>query len=248
MTGTIINGAAIVIGGTAGLLLRNQIPHRWQLKLKVFLGVFTIYIGLAMAWSGLKGSTSSFAIRFLLVLVSMMLGNLTGRFLRIQANLNRVGTYAKQSMASGANAPEAQRFSEGFLTCTLLYCLGPMAILGSIQDGIAGDSKTLLVKSAMDGLATMAFAQTFGWGAILSALPVVAYQGTITLCAKALTPLLQDQAMLSPINATGGFLVCSIGLVLLEVRKIELANYLPSLLYAPLLAWLARWLLNSPTL
>jgi uncharacterized membrane protein YqgA involved in biofilm formation len=112
-----------------------------------------------------------------------------------------------------------------------------MASLGSIQDGLDGQWQTLGVKAVMDGLATMAFVGTFGWGAILSVVPVVAYQGTITLAAKLVAPHLQNQAMMDSINATGGLLVFCVALIILELKKVELADYLPSLIYAPLLTW-----------
>src|SRR5262249_31214939 len=127
------------------------------------------------------------------------------------------------------------------ITCSLLFCVGPMAILGALQDGLDGKYQTLAVKALMDGLATMAFVTTFGWGAMLSVVPVVAYQGTITLGARLLAPFLERQALLDSVNATGGMLVFCIALVILEIKKVELADYLPSLLVAPLLAWAWGW-------
>jgi uncharacterized membrane protein YqgA involved in biofilm formation len=115
--------------------------------------------------------------------------------------------------------------------------VAPMAVLGAVQDGLDGHWQTLGIKSVMDGFATMAFVSTFGWGVILSAVPVLAYQGTLTLAAHLLTPLLQERALLDPVNATGGLLVFCVALIILELKKIELADYLPSLVYAPLLAW-----------
>jgi uncharacterized membrane protein YqgA involved in biofilm formation len=172
-----------------------------------------------------------------IVVVAMMLGKLTGRLLHLQKGLNRLGQYAKEKLTQ-AGSDKAHRWSEGFITCTILFCVGPMAILGSIQDGLDNRWQTLGLKAVMDGLATMAFASTFGWGAILSVVPVVAYQGTLTLAAKLVAPYVQNHAMMDSINATGGLLVFCIALIILEIKRIELADYLPSLIYAPLLTWL----------
>jgi uncharacterized membrane protein YqgA involved in biofilm formation len=170
------------------------------------------------------------------ILLALFLGRAVGRLLHIQKGLNRLGQYAKQKLSQ--IPPDAQgRFSEGFVTCTILFCVGPIAILGSIQDGLEGKWQTLGIKAVMDGLATMAFVSTFGWGAILSVVPVVAYQGTLTLCARLVAPFLQDHALIDSINATGGLLVFCIALIILEFKKIELADYLPSLFVAPVLTW-----------
>ena len=110
-----------------------------------------------------------------------------------------------------------------------------MAILGSLQDGLDGNWRTLGVKALMDGLATMALVSTLGWGVILAAVPVVAYQGTITLCARLLAPVLEKQALMDSVNATGGMLVFCLALIILDIRKVAVADYLPSLVIAPLL-------------
>ncbi len=151
--------------------------------------------------------------------------------------------YAKEKF-SRASATSSRRLSEGFITCTLLFCVGPIAIVGALQDGLEGKWETLAIKAVMDGLATMAFVTTFGWGVMLSVIPVVAYQGTITLSARFLGPLLEERGLIDSLNATGGMLVFCIALVILELKKIELADYLPSLAFAPLLTWLLTWLLK----
>jgi len=160
--------------------------------------------------------------------------------LHLQKGLNRLGQYARERFTK-AGAEKAQRWSEGFITCTILFCVGPMAILGAFQDGLDGHWQTLGVKAIMDGLATMAFVGTFGWGAILAVIPVVAYQGTISLAAKSLAPFFLEPAnapLLNSLNATGGLLVFCIALIILELKKVELADYLPSLIWAPLITWL----------
>lgn len=234
--GTIINCAAIIAGGVLGLTLGRRFSLRAQMAVKGILGVLVVYAGLSTTWSALNGTFGQVMKQAGIMLLALMLGNATGRLLRLQAAMNRVGQYAKERFTAGDSAG-GNRFSEGFVTCTLLFCVGPMAILGSIQDGLTGSFKTLALKGAMDGLATMGFVPIFGWGAILAVVPVFVYQGTFTLLAKSVEPYLQNQMALDSINATGGMLVFCIALIILELKKIELANYLPSLAWAPLLTW-----------
>lgn len=236
MIGTFINGAAILVGGAIGLATTKQISPSLQAKLKTALGVLVVWAGLSTTWKAINGSPGQVLGQLGIVLLALLLGNVAGKMLRLQQGLNRLGEFAKRCFTR-ATAGDTPRWSEGFVTCTVLFCVGPMAILGSIQDGLSGDFKTLAIKAAMDGLATMAFVTTFGWGAMLSVVPVVAYQGTLTLTARSLAPLLQDRALLDSINATGGLLVVCIALIIFEVKKVPLADYLPSLGFAPLLTW-----------
>ena len=240
MIGTILNAAGIIVGGIVGLLLRRQLNQATQVWLKGALGILVIFVGLKTTWTNLGGGGWLVLKQLTIVVLAMMLGRLTGRLLHIQKGLNRLGQYARERF-SRATPDQPQRWSEGFLTCTILFCVGPMAILGSIQDGLDGRWQTLGAKALMDGLATMAFVGTFGWGAIMAVIPVVAYQGTITLAAKSLAPFFQDPAnahLMSSINATGGLLVFCIAMIILDLRKFEVADYLPSLAWAPLITWL----------
>ena len=234
--GTLLNAAGILLGGLLGLALRRQFKPNTQVLLKNILGLLVIWVGLSTTWKSLGGGVLGVAKQMTIVVLALILGRLTGRLLHLQKGLNRLGEYAKDRF-SKASAGAPQKWSEGFITCTVLFCVGPMAILGSIQDGLDGKWQTLGLKAAMDGLATMAFVGPFGWGAILSVVPVVAYQGTLTLAAKLLAPQLQNSALLDSINATGGLLVFCISLIIFELKKIELADYLPSLAWAPLLTW-----------
>jgi hypothetical protein len=239
MTGTILNAVAILMGGIVGLTASKQPSLVHQTALRILLGAFTVYAGLSATWQAVHGGFLPVLKQFTIVLFSLMLGNLTGKLLRIQKSLNHLGQYAKQKI-SGTRPATPGRSSEGFITCSILFCVTPIAVLGSLQDGFTGNFKTLAVKSVMDGLATMSFVTTFGWGAILSIIPVIACQGTLTLLARLAQPWLVKHSLLDPINATAGLLVFCIALIILELKKIELADYLPSLLYAPLLAWLWR--------
>lgn len=239
MIGTILNAAGILIGGILGLTLRRQFTAATQVGLKGALGVLVIFVGLKTTWTSLGGGLWLVTKQLIIVILALTLGRLTGRLLRLQKNLNSLGRYASDRFAR-AGPEKTQRWSEGFITCTILFCVGPMAIVGSVQDGL-GQWQTLGAKAIMDGLATMAFVGTFGWGAILAVVPVVAYQGTISLAAKTLEPFLRDPInapLLNALNATGGLLVFCIALIILELKKIELADYLPSLAWAPFIAWL----------
>jgi uncharacterized membrane protein YqgA involved in biofilm formation len=238
MIGTVLNATAIVVGGLAGVLAGRQLSLPNQTAIKILLGAFTVYAGLSLTWKGLNGTFIQVLGQLGTVVLALMLGNLTGKTLRIQKTLNGLGQYAKQKLADPA--VDRRRFNDGFVTCSVLFCVAPIAILGALFDGLAGDFKTLAAKSVMDGLATMAFVSVFGWSAIVSAIPVVAYQGTLTLLAKSLQPFLAKHALSDSICGTGGLLVFCVALVILELKKIELADYLPSLLYAPLLTWLWR--------
>ena len=239
-SGTLLNGLAIVLGGVLGLTLARRIPEQRQLLLRRLIGVFTVYVGVRMTWDGLNGSFLQVAKQFGIMMLALSLGNFTGHLLGIQRALNRLGHSAQERFAR-AQAGGVPNVSEGFITCTMLFCVGPMAIIGALKDGFQGDYRVLAVKAAMDGLSTMAFAATFGWGVILSAIPVVAYQGTITLLAGGLAPwLLKQTDLLDAISAAGGLMVFSIALVIFELKKVELANYLPALVYAPLFTWLWR--------
>jgi len=238
--GTMLNAIGIIAGGILGLLLRRQMTTATQLALKGMLGVLVIYVGLSTAWASLGGGFGSVIKQLFIVILALTLGRITGRLLGIQKSLNKLGQYAKERFTKAADH-QSNRWSEGFVTCTILYCVGPMAILGSIQDGLDGRWQTLGAKAVIDGLATMAFVGTFGWGAIAAVVPVVAYQGTITFAAKTLAPFFHDPAngaLLHSINATGGLLVFCIALVILELKKFEIADYLPSLAWAPLITWL----------
>ena len=236
MTGTILNGAGILIGGIVGLALRKQLSTQRQLTIKLLLTVLVIIVGLQMTWTSLSGGFWSVLKQLGIMLLALMIGNIIGKLLHLQKGVNRLGQYA-QTKLTPAEPGAPNRIGEGFIAATLLFCVGPMAILGSLQDGLDGNWRTLGVKAVMDGLATMALVSTLGWGVMLAAIPVVAYQGTITLCARPLGELLQQRALIDSVNATGGMLVFCLALVILDIRKVQVANYLPSLIVAPLLTW-----------
>lgn len=235
MTGTLINVGAILTGGILGLFLGKDLSEKTQFRIKMALGAFTIYLGFKTTWVSINGSFGQVLKQIVIVLLALILGNVIGKLLLIQKGLNRLGAYAREQWEHSQN--RQSRFGEGFVTCSLLFCIGPMAIIGSLQDALANNIKILAIKSAMDGLATMAFVKTFGWGVILAAIPVLAYQGTITLGAEFLEPYLRNKDVLDSINATGGLLIVCTSVLILDFAKVPLADYLPSLIVAPLLTY-----------
>src|SRR5687767_51934 len=150
MVGTLLNTAAILVGGGIGLTAKKQISPATQHFLKVGMGVFTIFVGFKISITSLHGSFGHVMGQIGIVFLSLILGRLLGRLLHLQKASNRAGQYAKELMAKSGGATD-QRFSDGFITCSLLFCVGPMAILGSIQDGTRGDFSTLAIKAMMDG-------------------------------------------------------------------------------------------------
>lgn len=234
MTGTLINTVAILIGGFLGLKASRQFSAQAQTNITLGLAAFTIWVGMSMVWQGIGGSFSSVVKELGIAMLALVLGNGLGMALHLQNGLNKLGHYAKERIAKAGPGAD-NRFSEGFITCTLLFCVGPMAILGSLEDGTTGNFRILAIKSAMDGLAAMGFAATFGPGVLLAALPVFAYQGTLTLLANALANQLNDPLLLNSIRVAGGLVVMCIAVVILGLRQVPLANYLPSLVVAPLL-------------
>ena len=237
MTGTWINVAGIVVGGIAGLTIARNLSTAAQYRLRTVLAVLVVYIGLKTTWDGINGSFWHVLKQFGISLLSISLGSFTGHLIGLQRGINRLGRLATARFKQAADI-NGRSATDGFVTATLVYCIGPMAILGSLADGLRGDWKTLAIKGLLDGLGTLGFVATFGWPVMLSAIPVLAYQGTITLAARELSPCLQDPALLDAFSSTGGLLLTTIALTLLELRKVPLADYLPALVYAPLLtAW-----------
>ncbi len=181
------------------------------------LGLSTLLIGMQMALS---------VSNVIPTIGCLLLGALTGEFLKIETGLERFGLWLRNRARS-----ESSTFVEGFVTSSLLYCTGAMVIVGSIQDGTTGNATTLYVKSMLDGVAAAAFASTLGIGVIFSAASVFVVQGTITLLAAKLA-FLQEPAVLSAVTATGGLLIVAIGINLLGAAKIRIGNLLPALFYA----------------
>jgi len=237
LLGTALNAGGILIGGIVGLLRKRPMKEKTQLALKSLIGVATVVIGLGTCWIGLSGNGVGGFFKFLLIaILSMMAGRITGRLVRLQRGLNKLGQFAGGKVGDAASGKKLP-WSDGFLACAILFCLPPLGVFGAVLDGVAGRWQPLAVKAAMDALATMAFVRTFGWSAIAAVLPATAFLGSITLGSHFLTGHILNASMINALQATAGLLVFCVALIVLEFRKVELADYLPSLLWAPLLAW-----------
>lgn len=217
MLGTLVNTGAVVVGSAVGLTAKTRLPERIKVILMQALGLAVVAIGLRMALE---------AQHTLLAVGCLLLGGVTGELLRIEQRLDNLAEVLRRMLRS-----DSSRFVEGFVTASLLYLTGAMTIVGSIQDGTLGDPSVLLVKSLLDGVASVTLASSFGIGVMFSALPVFLVQGSITLLAMQLA-FLSQPAVLDAINATGGLLILGIGVNLLEIGRIHIGNLLPALFYA----------------
>jgi uncharacterized membrane protein YqgA involved in biofilm formation len=218
--GTLINALAVLAGGGLGTLVGQRLPERVRETVLAGLGLVTLIVGLQLA---LKTRN------VLVVLVSVLVGALLGEWWRIDAALERLSERLKRLLARRASAVSLAHFTEGFITASLVFCVGPMTILGAIEDGLTGDYSLLAIKSVLDGFAALAFASSLGVGVLFSVFTVLIYQGGLTLLAGQAQGLLSE-AMINEMSATGGVLVLAIGLLLLDVKQIRVANLLPALL------------------
>lgn len=237
MIGTILNVAGILVGGIVGLARRKPLGTASESYFKVVLGALTVFYGLRLTWVSISGSFFEVLKQLAIVILAMSIGKLLGRALRLQKLSNRVGRKARERISTTGH-DDPQRFSKGFQTCAALFCAAPLGLLGSVQEGLSLSEYfyPLAIKAVIDGLATLGFVSLFGPGVLLSAVPVLALQGTLTLmCARVLEPILSLYNLVNSVNAVGGLLVFCVALVMLGLKRIELADYLPSLLVAPLI-------------
>jgi uncharacterized membrane protein YqgA involved in biofilm formation len=218
--GTLLNASTVVLGTAIGVGIGSRLPDRVRDVVIDGMGLLTVLLGVTMA---LKTQN------FFIVMGSVLLGGLAGELLGIERRLERLGEYFQRRLAASSST-----FSTGFVTASLLFCIGPMAILGPIQDGLRGSIQLLAVKSALDGVAALAFATTLGWGVGLSALSLLVYQGTITLLAGFVDRFL-TAAMVTEMTAVGGVLILGIGLRILDVRQVRIGSFLPAVFFAPVL-------------
>ncbi|MEN6408836.1 MAG: DUF554 domain-containing protein [Anaerolineaceae bacterium] len=229
MIGTWINVGTVLIGGVLGVLLGSRIPEKLRHTVVSGLGLFTLALGLQMF---LKTENA------LIVLGAVLLGVLTGELLHIEDGLQNLGVWLERKVLKDRAEGGGGRFIRGFLTASLLFCVGPMAILGSIQDGMTGDYNLLAVKSVMDGFSALAFASSLGVGVLFSALSVLLYQGGLTLLAAQAQAAIST-TMMAEMTAAGGVIMIGLAISsLLEIKKIRVANFVPALVYAPLLVWI----------
>ena len=222
LTGTIVNVAAISAGALVGRYAGRFIPERIRMTVMAGLGLTVILIGLQMALKSMHP---------MIVIGSLILGGILGELLQIEARLESFGSWLQGRFAGAGNV------AEGFVAATLLFCVGAMAIMGALQDGLTGTPTILYAKAALDGVASIALASTLGIGVLFSALSVALYQGGITLAAESAKSLLTDSVVVE-MNAVGGLLIVAIGLDLIGVKRLPVGNMLPAVFVAVALVWL----------
>ena len=228
MTGTIINFLAIIAGSAIGFLFGSKLSENLKKTVIAGMGLFTSAVGFQMF---LKTGNA------LIVLGALILGAILGEWWGVEDGLQGLGIWLEKRTA-GSSDGSSSHFVRGFLTATVLFCTGPMAVLGSISDGLKGDYLTLSIKSVLDGFISIAFASTLGLGVAFAALPVLVYQGAISLLAAQLNSVVST-GMMNEMTATGGVLLIGIGISsLLEIKKIRIGNFLPALVIAPVITYI----------
>lgn len=217
MIGTLINCAAIVAGSLLGLLFRKGMNKRISDTVMQGVGLCVMLIGLTGA---LKTENT------LLMILSIVIGGVVGSLIDIDEKMNRLGAFAQRKLSREG---EDNTFAQGFVTASLVYCVGAMAVVGALDSGIRGDHSTLIAKAALDGITAIVFTGSLGIGVMLSAVPVLIYQGAIALLGTAIAPLLSD-IVVQEMSAVGGLLIVGIGVNMLLNEKIKVANLLPAIL------------------
>ena len=238
MTGTLLNAGAILLFSLYALLSGKQFSARAQNWFRMALGAATVFLGLQLVWRSINGTPLQVLKQIVLLLVALILGRLLGRLLRLQKLSNRLGRSASERLAAAQQQKPST--GDGLLACTILFCAAPLGWLGPWPDGLSKFYQPLAVKAFMDGLAAMAFVPAFRWGVVLSAVPVLAWQGTLSLLALALLPWLTQHQLVDPINAAIGLLISFVSLIIFETMRVEIADYLPAIVVAPALFWLTR--------
>lgn len=228
MTGTIINVAAVILGSLVGLLVGNRIPEKTRQTLISVMGLYTLAYGVFIFTK---------TQNMLIPLLSLVMGSIIGELLKIEEGLNSLGERIQRKLAiwNPNLTGESQKFVTGFVSASLLFCIGPMAILGSIQDGISGDFQMLAIKSLLDGIGSIAFASTLGVGVMFSAVVILVYQGAISLLSGWIGQGFGDAAV-AEMTATGGVILVGIGISnLLQIKKIRTGSFLPAIFLAVLI-------------
>lgn len=239
---TLINVGTVLLGASVGVLLGNRLPVRTRDLVTDALGLVTLLIAAISAMAVLSDDLSEAvgdAAPMLVVLGAVVIGGIIGSLLRLEQRIEALGGWLQRRLAGDTGSVERHRFIEGFVISSLVFCTGPLTILGSLNDGLGNGPDQLLLKSALDGFAAVAFAASFGWGVAASVVTIVVVQGGLTVAGLALGDLLPD-AHLAALTAAGGLLLVGVSLRLLRIREIPVADLLPALLVAPLLVEVAR--------
>ncbi|HAS91197.1 MAG: DUF554 domain-containing protein [Bacillota bacterium] len=214
MIGTIANALAIIVGGIIGLLFKNIIPEKISEALLKAIGLAVIGIGINLMLSGEN---------FTLLIISMVIGTIIGEGIDIEKKLDKIGAFIESKMKN-----KESNVALGFVACTLVYCVGSMAIVGSIQSGLTGNHEILFSKAVLDGITAVTFAATMGVGVVFSGISVLVYQGTITMLASIMQSLL-NPVVVSEMTAIGGVIIMGIGLNFLISNRMRVGNMLPSI-------------------
>ncbi|NEQ29705.1 MAG: DUF554 domain-containing protein [Leptolyngbya sp. SIO4C5] len=239
-SGTWINVATVLVGTGCGLLLRHRLPQAMQTIITQAVGLLTLFIGVSMAAS-LAQANAGPIDGIILGLLALVLGGLLGEWWAIEAKLTALGDRLKRQFRGGG------KFTEGFVAASLLFCVGPLTLIGSLNNGLSGDDTLLTLKAAMDGLAAIALTGSYGIGVGFSALVILLFQGGVSLLASTLSQLIGDPASdpgIALATGAGGIMILGLGLNLLQVGKIRVASFLPALVLAPIIYAIAQWLVN----
>ncbi|MFK3936737.1 DUF554 domain-containing protein [Alkalihalobacillus sp. NPDC078783] len=233
LTGTLVNGLAIIVAGFLGLMVQN-IPEKMKTTVLQAIGLAIILLGLQM---GLQTEN------FLLVIGCLAVGAVLGEWIGIDSYLNKLGVWI-ESKLKPAKSGESGKVAQAFVTTSLIYVVGAMAVLGSIDSGLRADHSLLYTKAMLDGLSAIIFASTMGFGVLLSAIPVMLYQGTIALLATSIAAFVPNvllEQFILEMTATGGVMVVAIGLNILGLTTIRVANLLPALPVLALVIWILSY-------
>jgi len=233
LSGTLLNALTVLIGTTIGLLVGSRMPQRIQQTLTDGLGLFTLAIAFALSLQLLMDRDAP-AGSDLIVLASLLVGGGIGELLKLPERVDALGDWFQARLARDSSR---SRVSEAFVTASLVFCVGPLTILGSIQNGLTGDMQLLAVKSVLDGFASVAFAATLGPGVYLAVLTILVVQGGLATLAWAFGSGL-DPVAISAASAVGGVILLAVGFRLLEIRRIRAVSFLPALVLAPVIVWL----------
>lgn len=227
MIGTLVNAASVIMGSTIGILFRDKFPKKIQTTVIHSISLSVILIGMQMAFNIKKD------IDIIIVIFSLVIGAVVGELIQLEKRLNDFGEKLKEKFGG-----EDDLFVQGFVQASLIYCVGAMAIMGAIQDGLNNDPSILFTKSLLDGITSIAFAASTGIGVAFSVVPILIYQGSITLTANWAAVYLTED-MIRLMTSSGGLLITAIGLNMLGVSKIKTGNLLPGLIVSILLAAVA---------
>jgi len=219
----LVNTATVIVGSSLGLLFGPKLKEKYKSIVLYSLGLVTIVIGVSMA---IKSKS------IMLIVGSMILGALGGQWLAIEERLEKTGEYIKKRAGSSA-----EQFALGFVTASLLFCVGPMTVVGSVEDGLYGKGELIYIKSLMDGFASIALSAALGAGVLFSAIIVLVYQGALTFLARYLQGALSEPVV-NEMSAAGGVIVIGIGINVLGLARIKVGNMIPALPIAAVLAWL----------